>query len=255
MARAPPTAFDSHPAAWAGRLCRQVETSSTATGSCVTASRTATPAQTHSCKADAPVLRSADQDRPRRLERRAHAVRARRPLRPAGPRRHVAVARASERLGVALDRQDPARAVRDGDDAADVRDLARDRRRGAAELGKDDLVLERVLVRMLLLRRGGRCHGQARVDVVLLPAAVPGRGHLGPDAPTRSSPARNRSRATVTALVALRVAHAMAPCGLAHMRNLRSTDDFSRKPGWAHFTPASDVREAGCPSKREANPN
>src|SRR3954452_10359421 len=50
MARAPPTAFDSHAAAWAGRLARQVETSSTATGSCVTASRTATPAQTHSSK-------------------------------------------------------------------------------------------------------------------------------------------------------------------------------------------------------------
>src|SRR5436190_7705460 len=50
MAREPPTAFDSHPAAWAGRLARQVETSRTATGSRVTGSRTATPAQTHSSK-------------------------------------------------------------------------------------------------------------------------------------------------------------------------------------------------------------
>src|SRR3954451_17926579 len=50
MARAPPTAFDSHPAAAAGRLARQVETSRTATGSRVTASRTATPAHIHSSK-------------------------------------------------------------------------------------------------------------------------------------------------------------------------------------------------------------
>ena len=50
MARAPLTAFASHVAAWTGRLARQVETSRTATGSRVTASRTATPAQTHSSK-------------------------------------------------------------------------------------------------------------------------------------------------------------------------------------------------------------
>src|SRR5215213_5086724 len=50
MARAPPTALESHPAAWVGRLVRQVETSRTATASCVTASRTATPAHTHSWK-------------------------------------------------------------------------------------------------------------------------------------------------------------------------------------------------------------
>ena len=47
-ARAPPTALDSHSAACCGRLARQVETSSTATGSPVTGSRTATPAQIHS---------------------------------------------------------------------------------------------------------------------------------------------------------------------------------------------------------------
>src|SRR3954454_9659750 len=50
MARAPLTALDSHPAVWGGRLARQVETSSTATASRVTGSRTATPAQTHSWK-------------------------------------------------------------------------------------------------------------------------------------------------------------------------------------------------------------
>ena len=44
-ARPPST---SHVAAWTGRFARQVETSRTATGSRVTASRTATPAQTHS---------------------------------------------------------------------------------------------------------------------------------------------------------------------------------------------------------------
>ena len=47
-ARAPLTALDSQPAACAGRLWRHVETSRTATGSAVTGSRTATPAQTHS---------------------------------------------------------------------------------------------------------------------------------------------------------------------------------------------------------------
>ena len=48
IARAPLTALDSQPAACAGRLWRHVETSRTATGSAVTGSRTATPAQTHS---------------------------------------------------------------------------------------------------------------------------------------------------------------------------------------------------------------
>ena len=50
IARTPLTAFDSHPAACAGRLWRQVETSRTATASSVTGSRTATPPQTHSSK-------------------------------------------------------------------------------------------------------------------------------------------------------------------------------------------------------------
>src|SRR3954470_7099428 len=50
IARAPPTALDSHSAACGGRSARQAETSRTATGSPVTASRTATPAQTHSSK-------------------------------------------------------------------------------------------------------------------------------------------------------------------------------------------------------------
>ena len=50
IARAPPTVLDSHSAACGGRSARQAETSRTATGSPVTASRTATPAQTHSSK-------------------------------------------------------------------------------------------------------------------------------------------------------------------------------------------------------------
>ena len=49
-ARALPTALESHPAVSGGRLARQAETSSTATASCVTGSRTATPAQIHSSK-------------------------------------------------------------------------------------------------------------------------------------------------------------------------------------------------------------
>ena len=101
---------------------------------------------------------------------------------------------------VALDRQDPARAVRDGDDAADAPDLARDRRRGAAELGEDDLVLERVLVECSSCAEAGGatvrlgstwyCSRQRYQDV-----ATSGRTPR-----TRSSPARNRSRAAVTAL-------------------------------------------------------
>src|SRR3954469_25010012 len=49
-ARALLTALESHPAASGGRWERHAETSSTATASRVTASRTATPAQTHSSK-------------------------------------------------------------------------------------------------------------------------------------------------------------------------------------------------------------
>ena len=110
-------------------------------------------------EAAAPVLGAVDQHRPRGLERGAHPVRAGRPLRPARPRRHVALARAAQRVLVALHGQDPTGAVGDGDDAADVLDLARDRRCGAAELGEHDLVLERVLRGRLVLRRGGRGSG------------------------------------------------------------------------------------------------
>ena len=50
IARAPLTALESHVAAWSGSSARQVETSRTAIASLVTGSRTATPAHTHSSK-------------------------------------------------------------------------------------------------------------------------------------------------------------------------------------------------------------
>jgi hypothetical protein len=168
-------------------------------------------------KAGAPVLGPADQHRSGCLERRAHPVRACRPLRPARPRRHVAVPRAEERLLVALDGQDPPRTVGDCDDAADPLDLARDRRRGAAELGEHDLVFERLLGGRLVVRGRRRCLTQTRVDVVLLAAAIPRRGHLGPD-PTNAVVPRDKPFTRCRyGLVPLGVTHAMALCGLAHV--------------------------------------
>ena len=174
-------------------------------------------------KAHAPVLGPADQDGSRRLERRAHPVRARRPLRPARPRRHVAVPRAMQRLLVALDGQDPPRPVGHGDDAADALDLARDRRRGAAELGEHDLVLERVLGGILVLR--GRCRrlAETRVDPVLLAAAIPGRRHLGPDATHAVVPGEEPLARRGHGLVALRVAACDGPLRSGSYAQRRST--------------------------------
>ena len=167
-------------------------------------------------EARAPVLGSADQHRSGGLERRAHPVRPRRPLRPARPRRHVALARAPQRLLVALDGEDATRAVGDGDDGPEALDLGRDRRRRAAQLGEHDLVLQRVLGGGLVAARTPPGPRQTRVDVVLLATAIPGRGHLGPDAAhavvaSEKTLARGGHR-----LVPLRVTHPMTPCGLAH---------------------------------------
>ena len=171
-------------------------------------------------EAAAPVLGPADQHRSGRLERRAHPVRARRPLRPARPRRHVAVVRVVERLLVALNGQKPSGAVGDGDDAADALHVGRDRGRGAAELREDDLVLERVLGRRLILRRGGRRHGQAGVDVVLLATAVPGRRDLGPDAANAVVAREELVARCRHGLVPLRVGDAVPPRGRAHPSSL-----------------------------------
>ena len=93
-----------------------------------------------------------------------------------------------------------------------------DRRRGAAELGEDDLVLERVLGGgLVLLGRGGR-RAQRWVDVVLLAAAIPGRGHFGPDPPNAVVPGEKPFSRCVDRLVPLRVADAMPPRGLTHRR-------------------------------------
>ena len=211
-ARRPPPWTATRPPA-RGRLARQVETSRTATASSVTGSRTATPAQTHSSKpvhqCSGPLISTGSG----RLERGAHPVRPRRPLRPARPRRHVALARAAQRLLVALDGQDPTRAVGDGDDAAEALDLARDRRRGAAELGEHDLVLERVLGGRLVLR--GRRRGLA---------SGPGRRGTARDSDTRTWPPRagppargRRRRESVRAL--------RSPLGTAPRR---SCDDAVR---------------------------
>src|SRR3954454_944942 len=204
-------------------------------------------------KASAPVLGPADQHGSAGLERRAHPVRARRPLRPARPRRHVAVARAGQRLLVAVDRQDPTRTIGDGHDAADVLDLGRDRRRGAPELGEHVLVLERLLRRGPVVRGRRRCLTQARVDVVLLATAVPRRDHLGSD-PTNAIIAleeaftRCRDRS-----VPLRVSHAVALCGLAHAwdANLTTTGVLinPRRPPEQHvptrtMMPASSSRRS-----------
>jgi hypothetical protein len=122
--------------------------------------------------------------------------------------------RAAQRVLVALDGQDPTRAVGDGDDAAHVLDLARDRRRGTAELGEHDLVLERVLGGGFVLRGCRRRVTQTRIDVVLLATAVPGRGHLGPHPSDTVVPSEKPFARCVHGSIPLRIAHAMTLCGL-----------------------------------------
>jgi len=64
---------------------------------------------------------------------------------------------AAQRVLVAVHGQDPTRTIGDGNDAADALDLARDRRGGATEVSKHDLVLKCVLGGRLILRRRSRC--------------------------------------------------------------------------------------------------
>ena len=125
----------------------------------------------------APVLRAPDQYRAVRLERRAHAVRAGRALGPAEPGRQVGLGRAGDRGLVAPLGQDPAGGVGDGDDATEVAHLVGHGGGPEPQLGEDDVVLGRVVD----LRDGDRSLGEVRVDPVLLPAAMPGDRHLGPD--------------------------------------------------------------------------
>ena len=167
-------------------------------------------------KARAPVLGAPDQHRSRGLERGAHPIRSRRPFRPARPGRHVAVARAAQRLLLALDGQDPTRAIGDGDDAADALDVARDRHGGAAELGEHDLVLQRALSGRLVLRRRRRCSRKTRVHVVLLAAAIPRRGHFGSDTPHAIVPREESLARRGHRSVSLRITEAMTRPGLAH---------------------------------------
>ena len=126
----------------------------------------------------APVLRAPDQHRAVCLERGAHAVRARRALGPAEPGRQVGVGGSGERGLVAPLGQDPAGGVGDGDDATEVAHLVCHGGGTETQLGEDDVVFGRVVD----LRDGDRSLGEVRVDPVLLPAAMPGDRHLGPDA-------------------------------------------------------------------------
>ncbi len=220
IARAPPTALDSQP----GRLrrkpaapARDVEDRYRVIGDGVAnGDAGADPF----VKAPAPVLGAVDQHRAGGLECGAHAVRPGRPFRPARPRCHVALPRPAQRVLVAVNRQDPAPAVGDRDHAADALDLGRDRRRGAAELGEHDPVLERVLGRRLLGCGRGRRLGQGGVDVVLLATAIPRRGHFGSYPPNAVVPGEKTLSRRGHRLVPLRVTHAMTPCGLAHVRTV-----------------------------------
>ena len=126
----------------------------------------------------APVLRAPDQDRAVGLERGAHAVRADRTLGPAEPGRQIGVGGSGQRGRVAPLGQDPAGGVGDGDDTADLAHVVRHGRGPKTQLGEHHIVFGRVVD----LRDGHRSRGEVRVDPVLLPTAMPGDRHLGPDA-------------------------------------------------------------------------
>ena len=179
-------------------------------------------------EAPAPVLGPVDDHRTGRLEGGAHPVGPRGPFRPARPRRHVALPRPAQRLLVAVDGQDPAGGVGDGDHAADALDLARDRGRGAAELSEHDLVLQRVLAVRLVLGGRGRRRAQARVDVVLLAAAVPGRGDLRAHAADTVVSRHEAFPRSAHCPDPLCVTPAIALCGLAHLWDLVVT--YQRPP-------------------------
>jgi hypothetical protein len=117
-----------------------------------------------------------------------------------------------------VDGEDPTRTVGDRDDAADAPDLVRDRSRGAAELGEHDLVIEPVLGGGLVLHGRGRRMAQARIDVVLLAAAIPGRGHLGSDPTNTVVPGEKPFPRCRDRPVPLCVNAALALCGLGHLQ-------------------------------------
>ena len=172
------TAFASHPSADAGSWLRQQEMFRTAIGSLVTTSRTAMPAQTqlwnawHQCSAPlittgpcassavpmpfVPAAHSDQQNQGARLESVALASVAWSP--------HSARIRPVASVTVTT--------------PADVAHLVGHGGGTETQLGEDDVVLGRVVE----LRDGHRSLGEVGVDPVLLPAAVPGDRHHGPDA-------------------------------------------------------------------------
>ena len=150
----------------------------TAIGSLVTTSRTAMPAQTqlwnawHQCSA--PLISTgpcASSAVPMPFVPAAHSDQQNQGARldSVGP---------GERGVVAPLGQDPAGGVGDGDDAAEVAHLVGHGGGAETQLGEDDVVLGRVVE----LRDGDRGLGEVGVDPVLLPAAMPGDRHHGPDA-------------------------------------------------------------------------
>ena len=196
-----------------------------------------------------------------RFERRAHPVRPRRPFRPARPRRHVALARAAQRLLVALDGQDATRAVGDGDDAAErsrPRSRSTPRHRRAGRTRSRARACARRRTRPARTRRGP---DQTRVDVVLLATAIPRRGHFGSDPPHAVVASEKALARCGHRLVPLRVAPAMTPRGLAH-RCLRTNGRGPRQGassdtarlGWGRSPLRLEAGRVGgrCPPRRTA---
>src|SRR4051794_35794877 len=172
-----------------------------------------------------------------------------------------------ERLLVALDRQDATGTIGDGDDAAKALDLAPDRRRGAAELGEHDLVLQRMVAGRLVERGRRRRRTETRVDVVLLAASIPGGGHLGPNPTDTVVPREEPFTRGCHRLVPLHVSDPVAFRGLAHARGegprcMASTRATSRagrartpaRPstpgGWPHAAAGSTSSKLRAQSRR-----
>ena len=172
------TAFASQPPAAAGSGLRQQEMFRTAIGSLVTTSRTAMPAQTqlwnawHQCSAPListgpcassavpmPFVPAAHSDQQNQGARLASAALASVAWSP-----HSARIRPVASVTVTTPPR-LAHVVRHGGGAE-------------TQLGEHDIVFGRVVD----LRDGHRGLGEVRVDPVLLPAAMPGDRHFGPDA-------------------------------------------------------------------------
>ena len=160
-------------------------------------------------KALAPVLGAPDHDGAMAFQCGSHAIGPARPLRPGGPGSQVAVRGQAADAPAAPARQDAPVGIGHGDEAVEAADLGRSGRGQAAELGEHHVMLDRVGTHL-------GCGGgpvQAGIDLVLLPAPVPGHEDLGAYPPDGIGAGREAFPCGRDRLEAVAREHGSARCG------------------------------------------